>query len=100
MEIMEVKGRSAISTKNIVKPLDLSSSLNKCSFKFTSSFECPLPVYKGKSCKKHFMIKLKQLIRRKISVGYKDPVTAYATFDFKGKGKITLSSVLNHKLIK
>lgn len=39
-------------------------------------------------------------IRRKLSVIYKDPVSAYSTFDFFGTGKISINDVLNNKAIK
>lgn len=35
-----------------------------------------------------------------MSVIFRDPQTAYSTFDFTGSGKIALKDVLNHQVVK
>jgi hypothetical protein len=35
-----------------------------------------------------------------MSTVYRDPQSAYATFDFTGSGKIALKDILNHQVIK
>ena len=35
-----------------------------------------------------------------MSTIYRDPQSAYATFDFTGSGKIALKDILNHQVIK
>ena len=61
---------------------------------------CANPVYKNKLCKKHFLHNMKKYIRQQLSVIYRDPESAYTSFDFNGSGKIRLKEFLNHPCIK
>jgi hypothetical protein len=62
--------------------------------------QCQIPVFKHNICKKHFVYQLKKHMRREMSTIYRDPQSAYATFDFTGSGKIALKDILNHQVIK
>ena len=61
--------------------------------------DCKLPMFKTKYCKKHFILRMKQYIRRQLSVIYRDPVSAYGVFDFFGKGKIEMKDILKNRTI-
>jgi len=41
-------------------------------------------------CSKHYFYVLKREVRFKIKKMYRDPLTAYGTFDYFGEGKILI----------
>jgi len=61
---------------------------------------CIAIVYKNNLCKAHFLTKLKNKLRNEIRLVYKDPESAYASFNFSGKNSISLNELLNHVIVK
>ena len=61
---------------------------------------CSQEVYKKKLCKQHYFYIMKREIRDSIKRMYRDPLSAYGTFDYFGEGKIMIKQLLNHEFFK
>lgn len=57
-------------------------------------------VYKDSLCKVHFLDLLAKELRMKIRQLYKDPETAFASFNFRGQPTIGMNDILNHGFMK
>ena len=89
--------------KALLKTIEQGQPSGGCLFVLTRQGEatqCPAPLYKRKLCQGHFFHILKRDVRRAMSLVYKDPASCYASFDFSGKGYVTLEDVVKQPLIK
>ena len=73
-----------------------AASTNRCAY----SEACLAIVYKENLCKAHYLTILKNRLRKEIAKVYKDPESAYASFNFSGKSCITLDEILDHIIVK
>ena len=61
---------------------------------------CLTNEYKEGLCKIHFLEQLAKTMRTIVRQVYKDPESAFATFNFRGEATIGLDDILNHMVIK
>jgi len=57
-------------------------------------------IYREQLCKIHFLDVLAKELRLKIHKLYKDPETAFATFNFRGQPTIRMQDILNHAIMR
>ena len=77
-----------------------SGQNNKPAHEKCSDVTCRTLAYKEKLCKVHYLERLERTLRAQIRNMYKDPETAFATFNFQGKQTIVLDDLLDHMLVK
>ena len=73
------------------------SKATKCVFPSTI---CQTAVIKDNLCKIHYLQQVQRVFRGTIHRVYKNPETAFATFNFKGEAGIGIDDILNHMIMK
>ena len=61
---------------------------------------CLTRAFKEHLCKVHYLELLQKQLRSKIRRMYKDPESAFATFNFRGQATVGLEDILAHPIVK
>ena len=77
-------------------PRHLRQASQKCRYPGT---RCQISIFKNNFCKNHHLEQVKTQMRRDVKKMYRDPDSAFASFNFAGKKVIAMSDILNHLFV-
>jgi hypothetical protein len=60
---------------------------------------CRAVLYKQGLCKNHMLDVLRAKMRQTLKLCYREPESAFATFNFSGTKNVTMDNILNHMII-
>ena len=72
------------------------SDANRCKFPGSN---CLVTIFKNEFCKGHYLDQLKQKVRRDVKKTFKDPDSAFASFNFFGKKTIKMQDIVSHNIM-